>query len=137
MDCPRCHMMLRTTDYEGVEVDICDNCWGIWLDSGELEQIIDAKDMNFSDAERRQLTSFRGGASAAPAPAGDPPAACPKCGAVMEPVYSDAAVHLIVDRCPAHGVWLDTGEIKTVQAVAEQSAELHRLLLQKLGLLGG
>lgn len=131
MDCPRCKLMLRTTDYEGVEVDMCDNCWGIWLDTGELGRVIDARDMKFSSEEKRQLTKLRGGA--AEPQAGDP-APCPHCGKIMEQVRSDVGTPLVIDRCPDHGVWLDTGEIKTVQAVAESSAEFHRLLLTKLGL---
>jgi Zn-finger nucleic acid-binding protein len=132
MDCPRCTLMLRTDDYEGVEVEICDNCWGLWLDEGELEQVLDARAMAFSEEERRQVTALRGDAP----PAESSPVACPRCGRPMEQVHADAGVRLVVDRCPGHGVWLDTGEAKAVQAAAEQSAELHRLLIAKLGLGG-
>ena len=45
------------------------------------------------------------------------------------------SVRLILDRCEKHGVWLDTGEIKKVQALAEKSEKVHKLLLRKLGLL--
>lgn len=131
MDCPRCKLALRETNYEGVTADLCDNCWGLWLDKGELQEVIDAQQMHFSDAERQQLTSLRG---ASPGPADTEPAPCPRCGRAMEQVHSDVAVQLVIDRCPDHGIWLDTGEIKAVQVVAEQSADLHRLLLQKLGL---
>jgi hypothetical protein len=41
----------------------------------------------------------------------------------------------VIDKCPDHGTWLDTGEIKKVQAVAERSAVVHKLLLKKLGLI--
>ena len=40
MDCPRCTGKLHAADYDGVEINRCDNCGGIWLDAGELEQII-------------------------------------------------------------------------------------------------
>jgi Zn-finger nucleic acid-binding protein len=132
MDCPRCKLMLSTTDYEGVQVDLCDNCWGIWLDQGELKQVIDTRDMQFSAEERRQLTDLR--AQSAQEENNDP-AACPHCGKIMTQVHADAGIHLVIDRCPEHGVWLDTGEIKAVQAVAETSAQLHRLLIAKLGLI--
>jgi Zn-finger nucleic acid-binding protein len=133
MDCPRCKLMLRETQYEGVTADICDNCWGIWLDRGELEEVLDSRAMQFSDAERKQITSIRGESAL---PRESEPAACPKCGRIMDVVHSDAGVQITLDRCPEHGVWLDPGEIKAVQAVAEKSAELHRLLIQKLGLGG-
>jgi Zn-finger nucleic acid-binding protein len=34
-------MTLQITQREGVEIDYCPECRGIWLDSGELDKIID------------------------------------------------------------------------------------------------
>src|SRR3712207_5398822 len=31
---------LVETDYEGVKIDVCNNCHGVWLDAGELAQIL-------------------------------------------------------------------------------------------------
>ncbi|HXD32257.1 MAG TPA: zf-TFIIB domain-containing protein [Pyrinomonadaceae bacterium] len=39
MQCPRCDGTLETKTFENVEVDICPKCGGLWLDSGELEQL--------------------------------------------------------------------------------------------------
>lgn len=39
MKCPRCEGTLNATSFEGVEIDTCDKCGGVWLDSGELEQL--------------------------------------------------------------------------------------------------
>ena len=39
MRCPRCDGTLSSKTFEGVEVDTCDKCGGVWLDSGELEQL--------------------------------------------------------------------------------------------------
>ena len=39
MRCPRCDGTLGSTTFEDVEVDVCDKCGGVWLDSGELEQL--------------------------------------------------------------------------------------------------
>ena len=39
MKCPRCDGTLQETNFEEVMVDICDKCGGVWLDSGELEQL--------------------------------------------------------------------------------------------------
>ena len=41
MECPRCNGKLHSDVYDEVEINRCDNCGGIWLDTGELEQIID------------------------------------------------------------------------------------------------
>ena len=40
MLCPRCNAPLAETRFEEVSIDRCDNCGGIWLDSGELAQLI-------------------------------------------------------------------------------------------------
>lgn len=40
MRCPRCAAALAETKFEEVLIDRCDNCGGIWLDSGELAQLI-------------------------------------------------------------------------------------------------
>jgi len=39
MTCPRCDGTLQTNNFEGVDIDTCDKCGGVWLDSGELEQL--------------------------------------------------------------------------------------------------
>jgi Zn-finger nucleic acid-binding protein len=40
MDCPRCTGKLHEEIYDDMSIDRCDTCGGIWLDAGELEQII-------------------------------------------------------------------------------------------------
>ncbi|HET6974197.1 MAG TPA: zf-TFIIB domain-containing protein [Pyrinomonadaceae bacterium] len=39
MQCPRCDGTLKENKFEEVLIDICDKCGGVWLDSGELEQL--------------------------------------------------------------------------------------------------
>lgn len=40
MQCPRCDGgKLTETKIENVSIDRCDKCGGVWLDSGELEQL--------------------------------------------------------------------------------------------------
>lgn len=51
MKCPACDVTLVMTDRQGIEIDYCPQCRGVWLDRGELDKIID-----------------RAGAQAAPAP---------------------------------------------------------------------
>ena len=40
MKCPKCGMDLQTLKQGNVELDSCFNCHGVWLDAGELEQLI-------------------------------------------------------------------------------------------------
>ena len=39
MRCPKCGMALETVTLQGVQIDRCHSCNGIWLDEGELEQL--------------------------------------------------------------------------------------------------
>ena len=41
MICPRCNTNLSVSVTQGVEIDYCPNCKGVWLDRGELEKIIE------------------------------------------------------------------------------------------------
>jgi Zn-finger nucleic acid-binding protein len=41
MNCPVCNLALTMTDRQGVEIDYCQKCRGVWLDRGELDKIIE------------------------------------------------------------------------------------------------
>lgn len=41
MKCPVDNTTLVMADRNGVEIDYCPNCRGVWLDRGELDKIID------------------------------------------------------------------------------------------------
>ena len=41
MNCPVCETKLRPVDRHGVEIDICPDCKGVWLDRGELDKILE------------------------------------------------------------------------------------------------
>lgn len=41
MKCPNCEETLVMTDRQGVEIDYCPKCRGVWLDKGELDKIIE------------------------------------------------------------------------------------------------
>ncbi len=41
MLCPVCHTGLNMSERQGVEIDYCPQCRGVWLDRGELDKIIE------------------------------------------------------------------------------------------------
>ena len=41
MVCPVCDAKMKAVEKHGVEVDICPDCKGVWLDKGELDKIIE------------------------------------------------------------------------------------------------
>nr|WP_083922227.1 zf-TFIIB domain-containing protein [Nocardiopsis halotolerans] len=50
MICPKCQSTMRTFDRQGVHIDRCDGCQGIFLDRGELERIVDAEQRHYGVA---------------------------------------------------------------------------------------
>lgn len=41
MQCPVCSVGLVMSDRQGIEIDYCPQCRGVWLDRGELDKIIE------------------------------------------------------------------------------------------------
>ena len=39
--CPSCRVSLVMSERQGIEIDYCPQCRGIWLDRGELDKIIE------------------------------------------------------------------------------------------------
>ena len=64
MQCPTCNVDLTMADRQGIEIDYCPKCRGVWLDRGELDKIIERTAVEMNPAPR-----------AAAAPASAPPQA--------------------------------------------------------------
>lgn len=52
MNCPNCNVALVMSERQGIEIDYCPTCRGVWLDRGELDKIIEkstqpSSDMNY------------------------------------------------------------------------------------------
>ena len=56
MTCPKCQGEMRTFERNGIHVDQCTECRGLFLDRGELEHLVTAE------------SSFYGAGQSAPAP---------------------------------------------------------------------
>jgi Zn-finger nucleic acid-binding protein len=41
MQCPTCDVTLSISSREGIEIDFCPQCRGVWLDRGELDKVIE------------------------------------------------------------------------------------------------
>lgn len=41
MNCPSCKIPLVMSERQGIEIDYCPQCRGIWLDRGELDKLIE------------------------------------------------------------------------------------------------
>ena len=108
MNCPRCNCELAVENYQGIEVDRCPNCGGMWLDYGELDQL---EDTVLDKDKLKGSLMFRSFQSEL---------ACPKCSGRMQRFYYRAN-KLELDFCEeGHGWWLDADEERRVLELMEQ-----------------
>ncbi|MCW8132001.1 MAG: zf-TFIIB domain-containing protein [Planctomycetota bacterium] len=60
MECPRCRSgALRACLRDGIEIDMCAQCRGVWLDRGELEKLLERGVREEAIAEARWLDRAR------------------------------------------------------------------------------
>lgn len=103
MKCPKCQApSLRTHTVEGVQIDRCERCGGIWFDASELEALVRMKRVSLASIRkgpgREELNQKRG--------------YCPRDGDALLRAYSASDRDLILDTCPrCRGLWLDGGEL--------------------------
>jgi uncharacterized protein len=64
MQCPACKdVILVMADRQGVEIDYCPQCRGVWLDRGELDKIIERSASLESSSTRTSSTDRESTAS--------------------------------------------------------------------------
>jgi len=54
MNCPQCNIALVMAERQGVEIDYCPQCRGVWLDRGELDKIIQRSERDDDDDDDRR-----------------------------------------------------------------------------------
>jgi hypothetical protein len=50
MRCPICDVDLQMSERQGIEIDYCPKCRGVWLDRGELDKIIERAGAEYGPA---------------------------------------------------------------------------------------
>ncbi len=119
MRCPGCESTLSTVEYEGVAVETCGTCSGCWLDADELGQIVRIREQRFSP---EQLSSIDTAAKIPGIPVKDIERniVCPSCGTLTGPLNYGGDTGITIDRCPkCRGIWLDKGELESIQMLVE------------------
>ena len=54
MKCPNCEETLIMTERQGIEIDYCPKCRGVWLDKGELDKIIERSASSVSELKQNE-----------------------------------------------------------------------------------
>jgi len=102
--CPNCQTPMERGDRRDLTVDLCPSCGGVWLDSGELNDLATGMhgDIEYcsidEDVHRDRF----------------PERSCPRCpGQVMRKINLLRLSDLIFDWCPeCGGFFLDKGEVE-------------------------
>lgn len=47
LTCPKCAGQMRSYERNGITIDQCADCRGIFLDRGELERLVEAEDVHY------------------------------------------------------------------------------------------
>lgn len=110
MQCPKCQS--DAPDFntaEGVLLNFCNGCSGLWFDRGELALYCE------TEHDVPDLVNLLPHANATPY-------SCPRCQdkPLMELPYF-AGENVLIDWCPAcHGAWLDQQELGKIEILASR-----------------
>lgn len=120
MRCITCKEEMVILELEGVEIDYCYGCRGIWLDKGELEELLADKEQG--DALLNSIQSA--------GEVKEKKRKCPICKKKMEKISMKVKNKFILDRCLAHGIWFDKGELDGIlDEISEKSKKSSKLSL--------
>ncbi|MBL4689462.1 MAG: zf-TFIIB domain-containing protein [Nannocystaceae bacterium] len=116
LPCPACASAMIPVYKRGVTIDCCVRCSGLWLDPGELADMIgpvsDEGDVNPATVAGRM-------AQLDLPPRTVEHRTCPRCdNPMIRRNFADFS-GVIADVCPQHGAFLDPGEYEAVEAFIE------------------
>ncbi len=104
MLCPKCEHELEVINFDDIEIDRCTNCFGIWFDHLEQEDLkklegadsIDIGD-EFVGAKYDNIREVD----------------CPKCTVPLHRVLHEGDFEITFERCPqCRGSFFDAGEFR-------------------------
>lgn len=131
MKCPVDKTGMVIVEHEGIELDYCTRCKGVWFDAGELELFLELGGLP-DPAPFLQAMNERAEAVTA-----EKPRACPVCGRKMRKSAVNADGSVIVDVCrEGHGIWFDQREVEqlaeALAAATPEGKEASRMVLDYL-----
>jgi Zn-finger nucleic acid-binding protein len=102
---------------DGVLIDRCDTCGGVWLDDGEAEALAKKDPTPQDELKMVKLKLLRQWKTGGVDPK-EVERTCPRCDKNMQRVNYKDIPGLQVERCPSHcGMYLDKGELEKVRLI--------------------
>ncbi len=102
--CPKCRTPMDQVTYDGVEVDRCQHCQGIWFDAGEIKALSTRDAAEELDIGSSTIGHWQDGLQDYD---------CPRCGGPMQKAQVKRQPHIRIETCvDCKGSFLDAGELK-------------------------
>ena len=113
--CPDCGSALQAARYSGTEVEECPRCAGVWLDVGELRDLIeDSAALNAVESENVPAVEVH-----EPSAGRD----CPKCVAKLQSYHYAYSSPVVLDYCQnCRGIWVQEGELARIEQYRQEGA---------------
>lgn len=125
--CPRCHVFLVESFYEGIPAKICPKCQGKLVDSALMNRVIARKEVGFSEQLIKKAQEFKENFLLNPFqrkridPEKSPKIFCPNCGYRMVPRPYNYQYIVPVDKCfSCNKIWFDSDELEILQILIEK-----------------
>jgi Zn-finger nucleic acid-binding protein len=113
--CPRCDILMETVTIVSAgatHVERCNECFGIFFDRYELEDLLEAAISRVDDVDFQRLVTLVEEGRKQEHGVGY--VRCPVCANHMYRRAYGRQSGIVVDTCKAHGVWLDGGELGSI-----------------------
>ena len=104
MKCPKCGAGMEIVIFENIEIDRCENCFGLWFDMLEKEDLEKIANSESIDIGEKQIGDMYNDIRQIN---------CPKCNVGMIQMIDKTQFHIQYESCPAcFGIFFDAGEFR-------------------------
>ncbi|MFT5571104.1 MAG: Zn-finger nucleic acid-binding protein [Cryomorphaceae bacterium] len=110
MRCPKCRSDMQQVTIDGIEVDRCSDCYGLWFDDGKLSNlrnkeaaaVLDIGDVK-TGKKQNQIEHYR----------------CPRCAGSINRMVDPEQTHIWFEQCDyCRGSFFDAGELTDLATVS-------------------
>jgi Zn-finger nucleic acid-binding protein len=121
MICPVCNYDMLVVEYNNIELDYCNNCKGVWFDSGELELLLKSRGLEETKTFLDSILNSQEAVSS------EKKRNCPVCGHKMKKTAIGGQPEILIDICrDEHGLWFDGGEVtQMIRRLAGEQPPKH------------
>ncbi len=132
MICPTCKSAMIVVEHNQIELDFCTNCRGVWLDSGELELLLQSMRLESRNLFLNNILDSPETKTA------EKKRRCPICRQKMKKTTVGQQPEILIDVCrQGDGLWFDSGEMaQLIKQLVEQPSGKESSQQQVISFLG-